>query len=47
MRVSQTSRAYRLAAIGVTLNFVVIGGVWTSFDSPVQSLRYIYYLFTP
>jgi alginate O-acetyltransferase complex protein AlgI len=47
MQVSRTSRTYRLAAIGVTLNFVVIGGVWTSFDSPLQSLLYIYYLFTP
>lgn len=47
MRVSQTSRLYRLAAIGVTLNFVVIGGVWVTFDSPLHSLRYVYYLVVP
>jgi alginate O-acetyltransferase complex protein AlgI len=47
MRVTQTSRIYRLAAVGVTLNFVVIGGVWTAFDSPLQSIRYIYYLVMP
>ena len=40
MRVSQTSRVYRLVAIAVTLNFVVIGGVWTTFDSLLQSLQY-------
>ena len=47
LRVSQTSRVYRLAAIGVTLQFVVLGGVWTLFESPLQSLRYLYYLVTP
>jgi alginate O-acetyltransferase complex protein AlgI len=47
MQVSETSRLYRFAAIGVTLNFVVVGGAWTAFDSPLQSVRYLYYLFAP
>ena len=47
MRVSQTSRTYHLAAVAITLNFVVVGGVWTAFDSPLESLRYLYYLVTP
>lgn len=47
MRISKSSRAYRLAATGLTLNFVAIGAVWTIFDSPRMSLRYLYYLLVP
>jgi alginate O-acetyltransferase complex protein AlgI len=47
MHTSQTSRVYRFVAVALTLNFVALGGVWTAFDSPLMSLRYLYYLFMP
>jgi alginate O-acetyltransferase complex protein AlgI len=46
-RASQSSALYRVAAIALTLNFVVIGSVWTVFDSPLVAIRYLYYLLTP
>ena len=46
LRQSQTA-AYRWAALVLTLNFVALGSVWIAFDSPLTSLKYLYYLIVP
>jgi alginate O-acetyltransferase complex protein AlgI len=47
MRISRDSSVYSLASWALTVNFVVMGGLITAFDRPLDALRYFLHMLTP
>lgn len=47
LRISRDSQVYALASWALTVNFVVMGGLITAFDRPLDALRYFLHMLTP
>jgi alginate O-acetyltransferase complex protein AlgI len=46
-RLSRESLTYRIAATALTLNYVVLGSVWSHSESMGQALQFLYYMVVP